>query len=116
MQTPDMAPDPMMKRDDLEASASFFEALFDFTFSKYISVTVVRVLYVLAIILALFGALAMIVTAFAASFWSGLFALVFAPLLFVFYVLISRVMFEIFVVIFRIADYLREIAENTKRE
>ena len=109
-----MTPEPIMSDDQLDRSASFFEALFDFSFSKFVSETVVRVLYIIAILLAGLGALGMIISAFSSSFWSGVFSLIFAPILFIFWVLLARVGLEIFVVIFRIADYLREIARNTK--
>jgi hypothetical protein len=109
-----MAPEPILKEDQLDRSASFFEALFDFSFSKFVSETVVRVLYIIAILLAGVGALGIIISGFANGIGSGVFALIFAPILFIFWVLLARVGMEIFVVIFRIADYLREIARNTK--
>jgi hypothetical protein len=111
-----MAPEPIFKDDQLDRSASFFETLFDFSFSKFVTETVVRILYIVAILLAGVGALGIIISGFANGIGSGVFALIFAPILFIFWVLLARVGMEIFVVIFRIADYLREIARNTKPE
>jgi hypothetical protein len=109
-----MAPEPIFKDDQLDRSASFFETLFDFSFSEFVTETVVRILYIVAILLAGVGALGIIISGFANGIGSGVFALIFAPILFIFWVLLARVGMEIFVVIFRIADYLREIARNTK--
>jgi hypothetical protein len=111
-----MAPEPIIKQDQLDRGASFFEALFDFSFSKFVSETVVKVLYVIAIVLAGLAALGIILSGFSNGIGSGIFALIFAPIVFVFWVLLARVGMEIFVVIFRIADYLREIAENTRSD
>jgi hypothetical protein len=109
-----MAPEPIFKDDQLDRGASFFEALFDFSFSKFVSETVVKILYVFAILLAGLGAIGIIISGFSNGIGSGVFALIFAPILFIFWVLLARVGLEIFVVIFRIADYLREIAKNSK--
>ena len=103
-----------MSEDQLERGASFFEVLFDF--SKFVSETVVKVLYVIAILLAGLGALGIILSGFSNGIGSGVFAPVFFPIVFIFWVLLARVGMEIFVAIFRIADYLREIAQNTRPE
>lgn len=108
------APEPIMREESLEVTTGFLEALFDFTFTRFVSITLVRIIYILIIIFAALAALVAIVTGFASSFGSGLISLIFAPIMFIIWVLLARVMLEVFVVIFRIADYLREIERNTR--
>lgn len=91
----------------------FWEALFDFSFSKFVTVDLVRILYVLAIILAAFGVIAAAVGSFLNyGLLIGIFSLAMGVVVFVLTVLVARVWLEIFVVLFRIADYVREIAEK----
>ncbi len=107
------SPEPIMKQDQLEGATGFFEALFDFNFQKFVSLQLVKVLYVLVMLLAGLGAVVIIVQGFASSLGSGLIALVFAPILFIVWVLVARVFLEIFVVIFRIEVVLKQIENNT---
>ena len=91
----------------------FWEALFDFSFSKFVTVELVRVLYVLAIILAALAAVVSAVGAFLNyGILTGIFSAAMAVVGFVVVVLLARVWLEIFVVLFRIADHTREIAEK----
>jgi hypothetical protein len=91
----------------------FWEALFDFSFSKFVTVELVRILYVVAIILAALAAVASAVGAFFNyGIWIGVFSAAMAVVGFVLVVLVARVWLEIFVVLFRIADYTREMAEK----
>jgi len=91
-----------------------FGAIFDFSFSRFAVVELVKVLYVIAIVLAVIAVIIGIVSAFASSFWAGLFSIILAPVVFIVYIFIARVWLELLVVVFRIADHTREIAENTR--
>ena len=106
-------PEPIMKQDQLEGATGFFEALFDFNFSKFVSLQLVKVLYILVMLLAGLGAVVLIIQGFASSLGSGLIALVFAPIVFIVWILVARVFLEIFVVIFRIEAVLKQIEDNT---
>jgi hypothetical protein len=91
----------------------FWEALFDFSFSKFVTVELVRVLFVLAIILAALAAVGSAVGAFLNyGIIMGIFSAAMAVVGFVLVVLMARVWLEVFVVLFRIADYTRDIAEK----
>lgn len=91
----------------------FWEALFDFSFSKFVTVELVRVLYVVAIIFAALGAVGAVLGAFINyGILMGIFSAAMAVVGFVLTVLVARVWLEVFVVLFRIADYTREIAEK----
>ena len=83
----------------------FFGALFDFSFSSFITTKIVKVLYVIAIILTGLIALVYVVVAFGADARLGLFTLVIlAPLAFLFSVIYTRVLLELFIAIFRIME------------
>ena len=84
---------------------SFFSALFDLSFSSFITTKIVKFLYVLTMVI--FGnvALAYVVFAFSQSAALGLFVLVIlAPLGFLFYLIYTRVVLELFIAIFRIME------------
>lgn len=96
-----------------EPEYGFWEALFDFSFSKFVTVELVRVLYVLAIIFAALAAVWATVSSFLNNgIIMGVFSGAMAVVGFVLVVLMARVWLEIFVVLFRIADHTREIAEK----
>ncbi|NIM96020.1 MAG: DUF4282 domain-containing protein [Anaerolineales bacterium] len=90
--------------------------LFDFSFSVYITEDLIRVLYIFAIALAIVAAIAGIIYAFTIGFWNGIVGLLIAPILFFVYIFFARVAAEFAIVIFRVADYTRQIAENTRKE
>lgn len=94
--------------------SSFFGTLFDFTFSQFVSETLVRVLYLVAIGLAVIAAIIAIIAAFFNYNLSvGISVLILAPLVLLVYIVIVRVIFEFVIVVFWIADHTRQIAENT---
>ena len=82
--------------------------IFDFTFTKFVTPVIVKILYILVLV---FGGLFWIV-ALIGSIFSGFAAflgvLVFGTLAFLMFVLLYRIMFEIVMVIFA-------IKENTDR-
>ena len=89
----------------------FFQALFDFSFTSFITSKLIRILYGLAILGAAFGALLLIVAGFSDSTATGLLMLfIGGPLFFVFSVIYARVLLELIIVIFRIAEHAAEIA------
>lgn len=88
-------------------------ALFDLSFTRFLTLQLVKVMYVAAIIMAVVAVISSILIAFSNSFWSGIASIFIAPFLFLIYIILWRVWLELLIVLFRIADYLREIAENT---
>lgn len=98
-----------------QQNKTFFQTLFDFSFSGFISIDLIRVLYMVSILMAGIAVVAGIIAAFSNGISYGIGAILLAPVLFLVYVLFSRVLFEVFIVIFKIADYLEEIAENTAK-
>lgn len=92
--------------------AGFFQALFDLSFSEFITTRIIKVLYVLAIIGVGLLSLAVFLS-FARGGAGGLIiGLIVAPVLFLLYVIATRVWLELIMVIFRIADHTRQIAQQ----
>lgn len=95
-----------------EGDSSFLEALFDFSFSQFVTVYLVRVLYVLAVIVGVLGAVAIVVSLFSQGLLFGIFSILLAPLGFLVFIVVARAWLEFLVVIFRIADHVRVLAED----
>ncbi len=93
---------------------NFLRALFDTRFTTLITPKVIRVLYILAIIGIGIGAIFTVVAAFNESTGLGVLTLlVLAPLGFLLYVIIARLYLEIVIVLFKIHESARAIAQNT---
>jgi uncharacterized membrane protein len=93
----------------------FLGTLFDFSFSEFISEDLIRILYAISIVLAIVAAIAGVFAAFSNSVSAGIGALILGPVVLFVYILFIRVLMEFFIVFFRIADYLKQIAENTAK-
>jgi hypothetical protein len=109
----------------------FFGSLFDLSFSSFITIRLVRILYVLTLILLALAYVAIAVALFAGGDQEAtsigvdgtiqtsdddggnavlgvLWLLIFGPLLMFFYLLFYRVIFELIVVVFRIFENTRD--------
>lgn len=96
----------------MDAPKGFVEALFDLSFSEFITTRLVKILYILGMVLAGVGALLTILGGIRAGAAAGLLALGLAVLMFFVTVIALRVWLELVIVIFRIAETLREIANK----
>jgi hypothetical protein len=94
----------------------FFGALFDFSFSQFVTARLVRLLYAIGVLVGVVVALAAIARGFDASAGAGVVALIVAPLIFLLVVIIARVWLELIIVVFRIAEYLGEMAGERRVE
>ena len=94
----------------------FFGALFDFTFTDFITTKIIKLLYILLLIAAGIGTLIAIVSTFGCcgTGWGLLTLLILAPLGFIVAVICIRVYMEIIIVLFRIAENTTIIAESHK--
>lgn len=93
----------------------FFNALMDTRFNSLITPSLVRVVYVIAMILIALGMLAMIIGGFADSAGTGILFLILAPIIALFYLIVTRLWLELVVVLFKIRDASEETALNTRR-
>ena len=96
----------------MQDGKSFLAALFDFSFSEFITIKLIKILYVVGMIMAGIGALFMIGGGFRASFFAGLLALIISPIVFLLYVLVIRIWLELIIVLFKIADNTKIIAQK----
>ncbi len=93
----------------------FFQSLFDFSFTAFVTSKMIKFLYGLSIAGAGLVSLFLIARGFNASPGGGVFMLfIGAPLYFLLSVLFSRVLLEIVIVIFRISENIAEIAQQSR--
>lgn len=88
----------------------FFDSLFDFSFRTFVTDNIIRILYLIAIVIAGLVGIAEIVRGFSSGIGIGLFTLIIlAPLSFFLMILYARVVLELIMVVFRIEQ---EITKN----
>ena len=98
-----------------DEAKGFIGALFDLSFTSFITTKIIKVLYIIAIILGGIYALVLIGAGFTAGTMAGLGALIVSPLVFLLFVIGARIYMELVIVIFRGAESLGEIAKNTAK-
>lgn len=106
---PSQPPGRPVRRD------GFFESLMDTRFDHLITPTMIRFLYIIAMVLIALGALAVIIAAFAESAGGGIIALILVPIFALIYLIVTRLWLELVIVIFKIRDATEEVAANTRR-
>jgi uncharacterized membrane protein len=87
-------------------------ALFDFGFKRFITLSVIKVLYILGMVLIGLMVLAFVVTGFTQGTAAGIGALVVAPIIALLYLIFYRVWLELIVVIFRIGENTSKMVER----
>jgi hypothetical protein len=97
-------------------SKGFFGALFDFSFTSFVTTKIIKVLYVLILVLAVVSALVYTIIAFRVSAGFGILTLVIGDPLFIIIVMAFwRLVLEAFIVVFRISDDIRALRERGDR-
>lgn len=96
--------------DRFGGGSGFFQSLFDFSFSHFVTPKLVRLAYIFAVLgVGLLGVVGLFV-ALADGGLTAVIALVFIPLLFLAWTAFVRIILEIFIVVFRIAEPIRDAA------
>lgn len=90
----------------------FFGSLFDFSFSNFVTPSIIKVLYVLAVILAAIYSLAIIIFGFSRGAGLGILFLVGGIILFLIWIAFTRVLLEFYMAVFRIADDVQSIRQR----
>lgn len=90
-------------------------ALFDFSFSEFITPKIIKWLYAAGIVIAAVGALFFIAVGFHRSAGAGLFFLILSPAVFLLYVLGARIYLELIMVMFNIAGHVAAIAGRDRQ-
>jgi Domain of unknown function (DUF4282) len=92
----------------------FLSALFDFSFTSFVTTKIIKVLYVLILVLASITALIYTIVAFRLSAGFGILTLVIGDPLFIIIVMAFwRLILEAFIVLFRIAEDIRAIRDRS---
>lgn len=103
----------------MEKEKGFFGQLFDLSFKSFITVRIIKLLYVLAIIgSGLIGLILLIggISTMKYSVGAGFFQIVLAPLIALLGIIWSRVFLELTVVLFNIEKNTAKIAETKEKE
>jgi hypothetical protein len=97
-------------------SRGFLSALFDFSFTSFVTTRIIKVLYVLITVLVSLVALFYTIIAFRLSTGFGLLVLIIGdPLYIIIVMAFWRLLLEAFVVVFRIAEDIRALRERGGR-
>ncbi|HUC58785.1 MAG TPA: DUF4282 domain-containing protein [Streptosporangiaceae bacterium] len=95
------------------ASKGFFGSLFDTSFESFVTPTIIKIVYILAMIGVGFGTLVLAIEGFVALHIYGIFVLlIICPLYFFFSLLLTRIYMELIMVIFRLSNDVRVIRDR----
>src|SRR6266568_556281 len=107
---------PPMGRAQAADARGFLGALFDLSFTSFVTTKIIKVLYALILVMVSLSALVFTISAFRSSAVSGLLVLVIGDPLFIIIVMAFwRLVLESFVVVFRIAEDIRALRERGGR-
>jgi hypothetical protein len=98
-----------------DEAKGFLSRLFDFSFQSFITTSVVRIIYILLVGFSALGALAFVGVAATNGAAGLIVGLLIAPVVFLLYVMMSRIWLELVIVIFRIAENIDVIARSSER-
>ncbi len=92
-------------------SQSFFSGLFDFSFREYVTPKIIRVIFVILIVFAALGALALLVTSSRGGGFGIVLGIIFAVVGFFLYVILFRIYLEVVSALFRINDNIATLVQ-----
>lgn len=93
----------------------FIAPLFDLSFKEFITLKILKFVYILGIFINGLIVLFLILLGFAKSISNGIITLIFSPFIFIILTIFTRVWIEIMIVAFCIAENTKIIAENIER-
>ena len=94
-----------------DQASSFFKTLFDFSFEEFITLKIIKILYGIGLFGAGISTLAFLISGFT-SFGKGILYLILSPVVFILFAILTRVWLEIVIVLFNIAENIKEIARK----
>lgn len=104
---------------EYETSGGFLTALFDLSFSRFVTSKLIPLLYVLSLILIGLGLVVGVFSGFVklldGDFFTAIMAVAITPLMALIAVVVTRVYLELIVVLFKIAENTREMAQAQKQ-
>ena len=95
--------------------ADFFKALFDFNFSTFVTMKLIKPLYIFFMVMIGLASLFFLLTSMMAGGTGILIALIFVPLYFIFMMVTMRVWMEALVLLFDINDRTEALAAGQQR-
>lgn len=95
-----------------QKSDAGLSALLDFGFTRFITLSVVKILYMLGIGLIALGFLAALISSFALGIGAVLGVLIIGPIIAGLYLIMFRIWLELVVVIFRIGENTSKLVEQ----
>jgi hypothetical protein len=96
-------------------TGSFFGKLFDFSFKEFITLQIIKYLYVIGIVFSAITALGMLIGGFAAFRYDAgkaFVSILISPVIFILLTLLSRLVLEALVATFRIAENTTKLVEK----
>ncbi len=93
---------------------NFFAALFDFSFSTFVTPSIIKVLYILITVFIGLGYLLFVITWFSQSALAGLVVLVLGAVVAIISLALARVFLEFYMAVFRLSDDVQEM-KNQRR-
>jgi hypothetical protein len=100
----------MARTPDSQEAKSFFAGLFDFSFSTFITMKFLRVIYIVVMGVILLGGLVFLISSVSRGALGLVFGLVFVPLVTLLYLVFARIYLELVALLFRIGDNTAAIA------
>lgn len=92
------------------------EALFDLSFSRFITTQIIRLLFVLGLLVIIVAYVSAVIAAFASHISTGLLVMfVLGPVMAFVQIVFLRVALELVIVAFRTMEAAREVARNTRK-
>lgn len=89
-------------------SGGFISALFDFTFTRFVTPMLVRFVYLLATVVLAVTWLAFLITGFSQGVGYGLFVLIIGPIIVVIYLAIIRMTLEFYLSVVRMSEDIHQ--------
>jgi len=95
----------------MEQDRGFFESLFDFSFTSFVTPKLIKIVYGILLFFIAIGTLVVIVSGFGRGVGMGLlFLFIVGPLYALILAIFARIYMEILMAVFRIVDLLAEIS------
>lgn len=114
MSTPPPEPKPSLLSNAWTLTRAVMDLVMDFSFQKFVTPKLVRVIYALSLVAALLSGLTWMFSGFANGITHGLFTLVTGPVAFFVYVLCARVAMELILAVFAIAEGIKKLEEKNR--
>ncbi|SKC68284.1 DUF4282 domain-containing protein [Krasilnikoviella flava] len=106
---PDRSAAPLMPGGQ---GSGFLSALFDYSFSRYITPSVVKVVYIIVTVLVVLVWLSGLVATFSQSVWGGVLYLVFGWIIALVYLALARIMLEFFLAVINVSEKVNAYAHR----